>query len=92
MTDVVRQLEEISSGIAAAMEEQSAATQEISRNVGEAANGTDEVVSNISGVSAAAAETGREAAVVLNEAQSLSERSKAMGESVQNFLAGIRAA
>ena len=92
VTDVVRQLEEISSGIAAAMEEQSAATQEISRNVGEAANGTDEVVSNISGVSAAAAETGREAAVVLNEAQSLSERSKAMGESVQNFLAGIRAA
>lgn len=92
VTDVVRHLEEISSGIAAAMEEQSAATQEISRNVGEAANGTDEVVSNISGVSSAAAETGREASVVLNEAQSLSQRSKEMGESVQNFLSGIRAA
>jgi methyl-accepting chemotaxis protein len=92
VTDVVRQLEEISSGIAAAMEEQSAATHEISRNVGEAANGTDEVVSNISGVSSAAAETGREAAVVLEEAQGLSARSKDMGQSVQGFLSGIRAA
>jgi methyl-accepting chemotaxis protein-like sensor len=49
---------EISNAIAAAVEEQGAATQEISRNVQEAAKGAGEVAANIANVSTSAGETG----------------------------------
>jgi methyl-accepting chemotaxis protein len=44
--------------IAVAPQEQSAATQEISRNVRHAATGTQKVLGNIGGVTQAAAEAG----------------------------------
>ncbi len=44
------EVNEISSSIAAAVEEQGAATQAIARSVQEAASGTDQVSQNISGV------------------------------------------
>src|SRR5206468_8636659 len=46
----IGRISEIASTIAAAVEEQGAATQEIARNVGEAAKGTAVVASNITGV------------------------------------------
>jgi len=46
----ISQISEISSTIAAAVEEQGAATQEIARNVGEAAKGTAQVANNITDV------------------------------------------
>src|SRR5207237_1395922 len=46
----INRISEIASTIAAAVEEQGAATQEIARNVGEAARGTQQVASNITNV------------------------------------------
>ncbi len=57
ITVVVGRINEISGlagGIAAAIEQQGSATQEIVRNVGQAAIGTGEVTSNIAGVARAA--------------------------------------
>lgn len=48
--DTIGTFNEVSSNIAAAVEEQGAATQEIARNVQEAASGVTEVTTNIAGV------------------------------------------
>jgi methyl-accepting chemotaxis protein len=77
--------------IAAAAEEQGAATREISRNVQEAATGTREVTSNIEGVTQAAAETGRMAAQARNASDSLSREATLLRQEVQRFVTGIRA-
>ncbi len=66
----------MATSIAAAVEEQGAATQEIVRNVGQAAQGTGEVTSNIVSVAGAAEETGQAAGQVLTEASRLSEQSE----------------
>jgi len=66
---------EISSTIAAAVEGQDAAAQEIARNVGEAAKGTAKVASNITDVNRGASDTGTASAQVLPSAQSLSNES-----------------
>ena len=50
ISGTIERLSEISSTIAAAVEEQGAATQEISRNIQQAAQGTHEVSSNITDV------------------------------------------
>ncbi|MBP7336454.1 methyl-accepting chemotaxis protein [Niveispirillum sp.] len=77
--------------IAAAAEEQGAATREISRNVQEAATGTREVTANIEGVTQAAAETGRMAAQARNASDSLSREATLLRQEVHRFVSGIRA-
>ena len=69
-TTIVR-MNEIVTTIASAVEEQGAATGEISRNVQEAAKGTVEVSENTSGVTQAAAETGSAAGEILVAAKQL---------------------
>src|SRR4051794_11143781 len=64
-------ISEISSAIAAAVFEQGAATQEIARNVQQAAQGATEVSSNIEGVAQGAKETGEACANVHSSALSL---------------------
>jgi methyl-accepting chemotaxis protein len=88
----IGQMSEISSTIAAAVEEQGAATQEISRNIQLAAQGTMEVSSNISDVQRGATETGSASAQVLSAAQSLSRDSNRLKDEVGRFLATVRAA
>ena len=61
--------------IAAAVEEQGAATQEIARNVQQAATGTSQVATNITDVNRGAAETGSASTQVLASAQSLAKES-----------------
>jgi methyl-accepting chemotaxis protein len=85
-------MSEISSTIAAAMEEQGAATQEISRNVQRAAQGTTQVGSNITGVQRGADETGSASAQVRSAAQSLSSESNRLKLEVGKFLNSVRAA
>jgi len=51
---VINRVNEISGTIATAVEEQSATTNEMRRNVGEAAKGSGEITSNIAGVAEAA--------------------------------------
>lgn len=57
ISNVINKINDISNTIASAVEEQSATTNEMSRNVQEAARGVGEIAENISGVSTAAGET-----------------------------------
>ncbi|HZH50239.1 MAG TPA: cache domain-containing protein [Microvirga sp.] len=88
----IGQMSQISTAIAAAMEEQGAATAEISRNVQEAAHGTDLVSGNIADVRQGAGETGAAAAQVLAAAQELAHHSASLGSEVDRFLSGVKAA
>jgi len=88
----IGRMSEISSMIAAAIEEQGAATQEISRNVQQAAQGTMEVSSNILDVQRGTSETGSASSQVLSAAQGLSRDSNRLKLEVANFLNGVRAA
>jgi methyl-accepting chemotaxis protein len=83
---------EISSTIAAAVEEQGAATQEISRNVQRAAQGTQQVSSNISDVERGAGETESASSQVLAAAKSMSRDSNRLKLEVGKFLNSVRAA
>lgn len=85
-------MSEISSTIAAAVEEQGAATQEISRNVQQAALGTTQVSSNIVDVQRGAGETGSASAQVLSAAQSLSKEAGRLKVEVGSFLSSVRTA
>ncbi len=92
ISGTINRISEIASVIAAAVEEQGAATQEISRNVAQAATGTTQVASNITEVNRGAAETGSASANLLTSAQSLSGESNRLKVEVDKFLATVRAA
>jgi methyl-accepting chemotaxis protein len=88
----IGRISEIAGAIAAAVEEQGAATQEISRNVQEAARGTTEVANNIANVNRGASETGSASSQVLHSARSLSSESAQLRTQVQGFVDTVRAA
>jgi methyl-accepting chemotaxis protein len=88
----IGRMSEISSTIAAAVEQQGAATQEISRNIQHAAEGTSQVSSNITDVQRGASETGSASSQVLSAAQSLSVESNRLKLEVGKFLSSVRAA
>jgi methyl-accepting chemotaxis protein len=90
--DTIGRMSEIASTIASAVEEQGAATQEISRNVQQAAHGTRQVSSNITDVQRGASETGSASSQVLSAAQSLSRDSNRLKLEVGKFLNTVRAA
>ena len=85
-------ISEISAAIAAAVEEQGAATQEISRSVQQAAELSGEVANSITDVSRGAGETGAASGQVLSSAQMLSSDSARLKMEVQKFLTTVRAA
>jgi methyl-accepting chemotaxis protein len=88
----IGRISEIATTIASAVEQQGAATHEITRNVQQAAAGTTQVASNIAAVSDGAAKTGTASADVLTAAQALSDQSKRLRTEVEKFLATVRAA
>jgi methyl-accepting chemotaxis protein len=90
ISGTIWRISEISSAIAAAVQKQGAATEEISRNVGAAAKGTTQVAMNITDVNRGASETGSACTQVLSSAQSLSEESNRLKLEVQKFLATVR--
>ena len=92
ISDTIARLSEISSTVAAAVEEQGAATQEISRNVQQAARGTQRVSTNIGDVQHGASETGSASAQVLSAARSLSSDSSRLKVEVAKFLSTVQAA
>jgi methyl-accepting chemotaxis protein len=83
----IGEIDEIASAIAAAVEEQGAATQEIARNVEQAAAGTREVSENISGVTQAAGETGQGATDQLTMATDVGDQVKQMQERLTQLTA-----
>jgi methyl-accepting chemotaxis protein len=88
----INMISEISSTIAAAVEQQGAATQEISRNVQYAAQRSNAVATNITDVSRGASETGSASSQVLSSAQMLSTDSARLKTEVEKFLQTVRAA
>jgi methyl-accepting chemotaxis protein len=90
--DTIGRMSEICSTIASAVEEQGAATREISRNVQQAAHGTREVSSNIVDVQRGAADTGSASSKVLSSARSLSTENSRLKHEVEKFLDTVRAA
>jgi methyl-accepting chemotaxis protein len=92
VANVIGEIDQIGTAIAAAIEEQGSATKEISRSVQEAARGTQEVNSNITGVQKAADDTGSAANQVLGAAEQLSSQSKDLAGQVNRFLSEVRAA
>jgi methyl-accepting chemotaxis protein len=82
----------IAQTIAAAVEEQGAATAEIARNIQQAAAGTTQVTANVTDVSRGATETGSASSQVLSSAQALSQESNRLKLEVGKFLASVRAA
>ena len=92
ITETINKISEISGAIAAAVEQQGATTQEISRNVTEAAKGTSEVAGSITDVSKGAADTGSASSQVLSSAKQLSSESSSLRREVDRFLSTVRAA
>jgi methyl-accepting chemotaxis protein len=90
ITRTIRQVNEVSTAIAAAVEEQEAATQEISRNVQQAARGTSEVSTNIGNVTEAAQQTGHAAGDVLEAAGELARNGTLLRGEVDIFLRAVR--
>ncbi|BAM90860.1 putative methyl-accepting chemotaxis protein [Bradyrhizobium oligotrophicum S58] len=88
----IGRLSEIAAAVSAAVEEQGAATQEISRNVQHAANGTQRVSRNIDDVQRGASETGSASSQVLTAARSLSAESGRLKREVSRFLRSLQAA
>jgi methyl-accepting chemotaxis protein len=88
----IGRISQIAATIAAAVEEQGAATQEIARNVEQAAKGTAEVANNIVNVNRGANETGSASAQVLASARWLATESNHLKVEVRKFLDTVRAA
>jgi methyl-accepting chemotaxis protein len=84
-------INEISAGIAAAVEEQGAATKEIARNVQQASAGTAEVSANVVGISEAAAETGRTATRVRDVSHKINGGVGTLRAEVGRFLGDLKA-
>ena len=82
----------IAASVAAAIEQQDAATREIARNVDQASVGTQEVSSTIAGVTRAAHDTGAASGEVLQSAGQLSRQAEGIRRSVDTFLQSVRAA
>jgi len=85
ISEVINQVNGISSTIATAVEEQNATTNEMARNVSEAAHGSGEITSNIAGVAQAAESTSRGAGDTQKAAQQLVETSRELRRLVDRF-------
>ncbi len=85
ISDVIHQINGISSTIATAVEEQNATTNEMARNVSEAAQGSGEITSNIAGVADAAESTSRGAMDTQKAAQQMVETSADLRRLVEQF-------
>ena len=89
---IITEMNDSSSAIFTAMEEQGVVTQRISENVGDAADGTKEVNNSIQSVNQSAQETGQVSEHVKTSVTHLSEQSDLLKDEVNKFLENIRVA
>jgi methyl-accepting chemotaxis protein len=85
ISGVVRQISQIQDTIAAAVQEQSATTGEINRNVSELATGSQQIADNIAGVAEVAAGTSADAGTTQQAAASLAGMANQLRELVGSF-------
>jgi len=88
----IARIAEISTGIAAAVDQQNAATGEIARNVQQAAQGTAEVSSGIVEVAEGGAKVKQASTDVMGASTSLGHDAEMLRQEVDAFLLGIKAA
>jgi methyl-accepting chemotaxis protein len=92
ISNTIGEINNVTTAIAAAVEEQGAATREIARNIQHAAGGTSQVSSNIVGVSTASSEAGSAAIDVLGASGALRREAEMLRGEIDAFLSNIRAA
>lgn len=90
--DTIKELDKVATAIAAAVEQQGSATQEIARAVQEAAHGTSAVTVNIEAVSAATGETGSAVGELQGAAGELSQQAEKLRHEVEAFISKVRSA
>jgi len=88
----IAEIDDVTTAIAAAVEQQGTATREIARNIQQAASGTTEVSNNITGVSSASAQAGTSANEVLGASEALRREAEMLRSEIDAFLTNIRAA
>jgi len=90
VSEVIGEMEHVTSAVAAAAEQQNAATAEIARNVEEAHLGTEQVAQNITTVSRNAEETGQAADFVMASAKRMNGDASILQREVSEFILGLR--
>jgi len=85
ITEVIARIDGLQSTIAAAVEEQSATTAEMVRNVTEVSNGSQEITNNISGIASAAARTTADAGATQAAADEVSGAAAELRAAVSSF-------
>jgi len=85
ITQIINQINDISNTIASAVEEQTATTAEIGRNVAETSKGSAEISENISGVAQAAQETSSGVGQTQDAASELSQMAVNLQKLVSQF-------
>ena len=86
----VQNISGVSSTIAAAVEEQSATTNEIARNMQSAAKGTQVILDNLGNVSNSTAYAESSSGQVLEASKELSKQAEHLNKEVEQFLGNIR--
>ncbi len=89
--DAIANINQFSSGVASSVEEQSAATKEISFNMQHASQQVQDVTNNLTHITTGASEADHAAREVLGAAQMLSKQSEMLNQQVTSFLVGITA-
>ena len=92
INSTISSMDGITTAIAAAIEEQGAATQEIARNIDHAASGTHQVFENITSVNESIHQTDQAAKDVLSGVEALRQEASTLRTEVDRFLKGIREA
>jgi methyl-accepting chemotaxis protein len=92
IAETIRGVDDIATAIAAAMQEQGAATAEIARNVEQAANATSDVSKTIAQLSNATQEVGQSAGVVLVASDGVVKNAGDLKRQIAAFLDQVRAA
>ncbi|WP_039852036.1 methyl-accepting chemotaxis protein [Magnetospirillum fulvum] len=87
----IGRIDEIGAGIAAAVEEQHAATAEISRNIQQASEGTRQVTDYLTQLASAVGEVGETSNGVLTASHELETQSQRLNKEVGTFLDSVRA-
>jgi methyl-accepting chemotaxis protein len=85
ISGVIHHINDISGTIATAVEEQSATTNEMTRNLGDAARGSKDITGSISGIAQAAESTSLGASVTQKAVQELVQMSAQLSSLVEQF-------
>jgi len=89
-TDSINTVSENTAAVSVSTHQQNEATREIAQNVKQAAASTQNITSNIVGVTRVAVETGDVAGQILSAVGDLSHQSETLNTEVEKFLSQVR--